>query len=137
MSTCTTNIHKEVQKMWETVASGMWLSFVAYMLWYVFRAKEFQPLTLDDLGLLWRIHKHQTGCKASRLRDLLVKNGEVVGFNCDCGHHYLQKRLITQKIHPRLQTAKPLSVTELEESLKKIVDTRSDLHLRYLNIKRI
>jgi len=137
LSTCTTNMQKEVQKMWETVASGFWLSFVVYMLWYVFRAKEFRSLTLDDLALLWRIHKHQTGCKASRLRDLLVKNGEVVGFNCDCGHHYLQKRLITQKIHPRLQTAKPLSVTELEESLKKIVDTRSDLHLRYLNIKRV
>lgn len=128
---------KEVQKMWETVASGIWLSFVTYALWYMFRAKEFRPLTLDDLALLWRIHKHQAGCTASRLHDLLVKNNEVVGFTCDCGHHYLQKRLITQRIPPQLQTAKPLSVDELEESLQKIVDTRPDLHLRYLNIKRI
>jgi hypothetical protein len=128
---------KEVWKMWETVALGIWLSFVTYVLWYMFRAKELQPLTLDDLALLWRIHKHQTRCTASRLRELLIKNNNVVGFKCECGHHYLQKRLITQRIHPQLQTAKPLSVNELEESVQKIVGTRPDLHLRYLNIRRI
>ena len=67
--------------MLETVASGFWLSFLAYTLWYMFRAKEFRPLTLDDLALLWRIHKHQTGCRASRLHDLLVKNDEEAPFH--------------------------------------------------------
>lgn len=123
--------------MWEIVACGAWLSFAGYIFWFMFGAKEFQPLTLDDLALLWRIHKHQNRCKASQIHDLLVKNDEVVGFKCDCGYQYFQKRLITQKVHPHLQNSKPLSVSEFEESLQKIIDMRPDLRLSYLNIERI
>lgn len=123
--------------MWEIVTAGMWLSFVGYAFWFMFRASEFQSLTLDDLALLWRIHKCQTGCKASHLHDLLVKNDEVVGFKCGCGYHYLQKRLITQRVHSQLQTGKPLSVVELEKSLGEIIGTRPELHLKYSNIRGI
>lgn len=123
--------------MWEIVACGAWLSFTGYILWFTFGAKKFQPMTLEDLALIWRIHKHQNGCRASQIHDLLVKEDEVVGFNCDCGYQYLQKRLITQKIHPHAQNSKPLLVPELEISPQQIICLRQDLRLRYLNIKRI
>jgi hypothetical protein len=75
-----------------------WLALAVYCFWYFFSAKTVQPLTLDELALIWRLHKQQTGCKASRIHSLLERNNEVVGFKCDCGYEFKQKRLITQKI---------------------------------------
>jgi len=78
---------------------GFWLALVAYAMWFLFRAKIFQPLTLDDLALTWKLHKQQNGCNASRIHSLMTENGEVVGFRCDCGYDFIQKRLITQRVH--------------------------------------
>jgi hypothetical protein len=85
--------------MLEVVVWVFWFLLGAYAFWFLFGAKTFQPLSLDDLALTWKLHKHQAGCKAARIRELLVKNDQVVGFKCDCGYEYLQKRLITQKPH--------------------------------------
>jgi len=82
----------------ELLLLGFWLAFIVYCFWYFFLAKTFQPLTLDDLALIWRLHKQQTGCKASRIHSLLERNNEVVGFKCECGYEFQQKRLITQRI---------------------------------------
>jgi hypothetical protein len=77
---------------------GSWLSLSVYSVWYFFKAETIQPLTLDDLALTWQFHKQQTGCTASRLNSLLTRNDEVVGFKCDCGFEFQQKRLISQKV---------------------------------------
>jgi len=77
---------------------GFWLALAVYCFWYFFLAKTVQPLTLDELALIWRLHKQQTGCKSSRIHSLLESNKNVVGFKCDCGYEFKQKRLITQKI---------------------------------------
>ena len=79
---------------------GFWLTFAVYGFWYFFIAKTFQPLTLDDLALTWRLHKQQTGCTTSRVHSLLTRNGEVVGFKCECGYEFQQERLITQRVPP-------------------------------------
>ncbi len=83
--------------MLELLLLASWLILGLYIFWFLFKAKTFQPLTLNDLALGWKLHKHQTGCKASRIDSLLVKNDEIVGFRCSCGYEFLQKRLITQK----------------------------------------
>lgn len=83
--------------MLEELVFGFWFALGVYVFWYVVKAKDFQPLTLDDLALTWKLHKHQSGCKSSCIHDLLVRNNEVVGFKCECGHESLQKRLITQR----------------------------------------
>ena len=77
---------------------GFWLALVAYAMWFLFRAKTFQSLTLDDLALTWKLHKQRTGCTASRINSMLKNDDEVVGFKCDCGYEFLQKRLITQRV---------------------------------------
>jgi len=83
--------------MLEILVFGLWFALGVYVFWCVFKAKDFQSLTLDDLALTWKLHKHQSGCKSSCIHDLLVRNDEVVGFKCECDHEFLQKRLITQK----------------------------------------
>lgn len=77
--------------------SGFWIALVAYFLWYIFEAKTVQSLTLDELALTWKVHKKQDGCKASRIHGLINENDEIVGFKCECGYEFIQKRLISQR----------------------------------------
>ena len=76
---------------------GFWFALIAYFLWFFFKAKTSQPLDLDDLALTWKVHKKKQGCTASRIHSLMTENDEVVGFRCECGYEFIQKRLITQK----------------------------------------
>jgi len=85
---------------------GFWLALVAYAMWFLFRAKTFQPLTLDDLALMWKLHKQNTGCTASRINSMLKNDDDVVGFKCDCGYEFLQKRLITQRVRQQKMEGK-------------------------------
>ena len=80
----------------ELLIAGSSLSFATYGSWYFFKAKTVQLLTLDDLALTWHMHKQQTHCGASRLHSLITRNNEVVGFKCERGYEFQQKRLITQ-----------------------------------------
>jgi len=82
----------------ELLIGGFWLAFAVYCFWYFFLAKTFQPLTLDDLALMWRLHKLQSGCTASRIHSLIERNNEIVGLRCECGFEFQQKRLITQRV---------------------------------------
>ena len=79
------------------LVGGFWLALGAYVLWFLFKAKTVQPLTLDDLALTWKVHKKQKGCSASCIYSLIKENDEVVGFRCECGYEFIQKRLISQK----------------------------------------
>jgi hypothetical protein len=80
------------------ITVGFWIALAVYCFWYFFIAKTVQPLTLDELALIWKLHKQQTGCKSSRIHSLIESKNEVVGFKCDCGYEFKQKRLITQRI---------------------------------------
>jgi hypothetical protein len=81
---------------------GFWLALAVYCFWYFFLAKTLQPLTLNDLALMWKLHKQKTGCEAARIHSLLERNNEVVGFRCECGYEFQQKRLITQRVSKAL-----------------------------------
>lgn len=116
--------------MWEELAFGFWLALGAYVFWFIAKAKDYQPLTLDDLALTWKLHKHEAGCRASCVHDLLVRNDDVVGFRCECGYEFLQKRLITQK--PKI-FAQPGGLV----SLQNTSGTMENLGLVCLNIKKI
>jgi hypothetical protein len=111
---------KRLNKMLlELLLLCFWLALAVYCFWYFFLAKTFQPLTLDDLALMWRLHKLQTGCTASRIHSLLERNDEVVGFKCECGYKFQQKRLITQKVGKTRISTGVISVPKLRRSGKK------------------
>jgi hypothetical protein len=105
------------------LVGGFWFALVAYVLWYLFKAKTVQPLTLDDLALTWKVHKQRDGCNASRIYSLIKENDEVVGFRCECGYEFIQKRLITQNPHER--RASPSAIKKLDrETLEKTKKSR-------------
>ena len=106
--------------MWEELAFGFWLALGAYVFWFITKAKDYQPLTLDDLALTWKLHKHETGCKASCVHDLLVRNDDVVGFRCECGHEFLQKRLITQRPKTFAQPSRFVSLQNTSDTMENL-----------------
>lgn len=117
---------------------SFWLIAVAYSLWFSFKAKTLQRLTLDDLALTWKVHKQQTKCTASRIHSLITKNDEVVGFQCDCGYKYLQRRLITQKIYTPTQTSiASLTASKDSSALPRIRGSLQNLGIHYSNIIEI
>jgi len=98
----------------------LWFALGVCVFWYLVKAKDFQPLTLDDLALTWKLHKHQSGCKSSCIHDLLVRNDEVVGFKCECGHEFLQKRLITQRAKIATQSGKPFVFQNMSGTMENL-----------------
>lgn len=77
-----------------------WFVFGAYSFWFVTRAKKSQPLTLDELVILWKIHKQQARCDAplSRVNPIIdSRSNEFSGFKCECGYQYFSKRLVVQR----------------------------------------
>jgi hypothetical protein len=87
--------------MLDIVMFGAWAVLTAYILWYLFKAKTVQPLTIDDLALTWRVHKNKSGCNSTHIHGLIKENDEIIGFKCGCGYEFIQKRLITQRPNER------------------------------------
>jgi hypothetical protein len=85
------------EKVLEWLALIFWVGLVSYVFWFLFKAETLHPMNLDDLALTWRMRKLETGCKASRINSLLTIKNENVGFKCECGYEFIQKRLISQK----------------------------------------
>lgn len=85
---------------------GFWIVLVVYVFWFLFKAKTVQPLTLDDLALTWKVHKQESGCQSTRIHGLIKENEEIIGFKCDCGYEFVQKRLITQRSYDRTEFVK-------------------------------
>jgi len=86
--------------MLDLVLWVVWFIFGAYCSWFFTRAKKLQPITLDELVILWKLHRLHGKCDVpiSRVEAIIDPHSdEFVGFRCKCGYQYLSKRLITQR----------------------------------------
>jgi hypothetical protein len=87
-------------KMLDVLMLIFWFLLGIYSFWFVTRAKRSQPMTLDELVMLWKIHKQQTRCNTplSSVNPIIdPRSNEFSGFRCDCGYQYQSKRLIVQR----------------------------------------
>jgi hypothetical protein len=125
------------EKMLEIIVCAAWFLLGAYVFWFVSKAKTFQPLTLDELAMAWKLHKREANCNASQIHDLLVRKDDVVGFKCNCGYQWLQKRPIAQRRHLRAQNSIPQSTGEIEELPQEGMSPTPDLSIHYLNVKKV
>ncbi|WGM90412.1 MAG: hypothetical protein NUK63_04630 [Candidatus Bathyarchaeum tardum] len=107
--------------MLDLLAFGFWIALGTYLVWYFFKAKTVQPLTIDDLALTWKIHKQQSGCKSTRIHGLIKENDEIIGFKCDCGYKFIQQRLITQRSVNPAPYVKKISQQKHDELLTTAV----------------
>lgn len=99
------------------------------------RAKTFQLLTLKEFAVAWWLRKCEAKCIASQIHDLLVRDDEVFRFKCGFG--FLQKRLVSQRIHRRTQNGKLLLVDEIDGLLQKRARSTLGLGIRCLDVKRV
>ena len=60
---------------------------------------------------MWELHKKQARCAGSRINDLLMNKGEVVGFRCECGYEFKQQRFLTQTVR------KPYASVEFSDQM--------------------
>jgi len=105
-----------------------WFIFGAYSFWFVSRAETVQPLALDEVVLIWKLHKQQTGCNSTELLSILTKRGKIIGFKCNCGYEFQQKRPITQKI---------LKETDYYQQMQKTRMTLQNLGVHYSYVREI
>ncbi|MGB8781182.1 MAG: hypothetical protein WCD81_11125 [Candidatus Bathyarchaeia archaeon] len=89
------------------IAPSLWACFIAYVIWYSARAKDYAPITPTEARQLWVIHQQDSHCSSKKWRQLR-KRGITVGFECGCGHKYTQLRPIVAHLPStavQLQTA--------------------------------
>jgi hypothetical protein len=87
------------KQMWtDILLIGSFIVFGVYICWYIFFGKTPQPLTSQEVSLIWVMHKKQTGCTGTRINNFLLDEGKIVGFRCKCGYEYVQKRPMVQNI---------------------------------------
>ena len=87
-------------RMLDALMWFLWVLLGGYSLWFLTRAKESQALTLDELVMLWKIHKQHAKCKAplSKVEPILSPHSsDFSGFRCACGFRYVSKSLIVQR----------------------------------------
>jgi hypothetical protein len=79
---------------------ALWFVFGAYCVWFLTKAKRPGALTLDELVILWKVHKQKSGCNAplSKVEPIVnSRTSEFSGFRCKCGYQYQSHRLIVQR----------------------------------------
>ena len=72
---------------------AIWLSLGFCIAWFLLSAKRSVPLSDKEVKMLWKIHKRKTRCKAKKYKKV-TSRGKIIGFKCDCGHKYVQKKPI-------------------------------------------
>lgn len=72
--------------------------FAVCFCWYSLVGKTPKPPTAEEVNTMWSMHKKQTGCTGSRIKDLLMNKTENLGFKCECGYELKQQRSLTQTI---------------------------------------
>jgi len=80
--------------MLEPLVAAIWMVFGAYTFWFFTLAKEYVPLTTEEAEFLWKLHKQFDQCNAKTWQKI-THNGRLVGFKCECGYRYVQRRPIT------------------------------------------
>jgi len=77
-----------------TITLSAWTFFTGYLLWYITSAKRDALITVNDAKVLWKLHKQSANCTGHKWRRVTCKSGKVLGFECECGYKYTQKRLL-------------------------------------------
>ena len=88
-----------VKSMIEIMMVGLWVCFSAYVTWYVTSAKKYAPITLKEARMLWKIHKRNIRCDATKWREI-KRGGKTIGFECECGYKHVQRRPIVANMPP-------------------------------------
>ncbi len=54
--------------------------------------KRTAPMTAQEAKVIWTMHKKTTHCQGHKMQPIKRTGNKIVGFKCDCGYKYTQKR---------------------------------------------
>ena len=60
-------------------------------------AKRSIPITPNEAKMMWMMHRKNTSCKCHKWQPIKRKKDKIVGFRCECGYRYTQKRPLVCK----------------------------------------
>jgi hypothetical protein len=80
--------------MLELLVAASWLTFLAYATWFFKKAKQYEPICLKDVYVLWNLHRKEAKCNSPTYVCKLHKDKGIIGFKCMCGYEYESKRPI-------------------------------------------
>jgi hypothetical protein len=61
-------------------------------------AKRAVPLTQHEAKIIWQLHKQNTACQSHKYQPITRKQGEITGFQCQCGYRYVQRRPLLSRM---------------------------------------
>lgn len=70
-----------------TICSGLATCGVVFTL-----AKRSVPITVNDAKVMWAMHQKTAHCRGHKWKPIKLKKDKIVGFRCECGYTYTQKR---------------------------------------------
>lgn len=79
--------------MLEIIVPVAWAVFLMYTVWYFTSARHYAPLSLQEVKMLWKIHKRNAQCASQRWREIRRRD-KIIGFECGCGYKHVQKKPI-------------------------------------------
>ena len=71
-----------------------WACFAICGAWYFGVAKQEVPISPEDAEVMWKLHKQSSSKRCRKWHLLKHKTGKPIGFQCDCGYKYTQKKPI-------------------------------------------
>jgi hypothetical protein len=87
--------------MLDAVVLTAWSSFTVCVVWFFGFAKRSAPIAADDVKVMWAIHRKNAHCSGHKWQPIKQRKGKIVGFQCECGYKYTQKRPLISRIPKR------------------------------------
>jgi hypothetical protein len=60
--------------------------------------KRSAQVSRDDAEVLWSMHKQNDLCLARKWKPMKRGKNRIIGFKCECGHMYTQKRPLLSRM---------------------------------------
>ncbi len=79
-----------MENMLETLMIGAWSGLAVCAV--ILTTRRTVPITADDAKVIWKMHHETAHCRGHTWRLLKRKQDKIVGFQCECGYKYTQKR---------------------------------------------
>jgi len=70
-----------------TATSGLAACAVILMM-----IKRSAPISANEAKVMWTMHRKTTRCGAHNWQPIKFRKDKIVGFQCECGYQYTQKR---------------------------------------------
>jgi hypothetical protein len=88
--------------MWSMIMLVGWASFALCGAWCLTSVKRNTSITFSDAKMIWILHRKSANCTGHKWQPITRRKGKIIGFECECGYEYTQKRPLVSRI-PKAQ----------------------------------